>query len=740
MFRPFSTLLLLTLLFSCPVPVTAAEAAAASPRVVMETSLGTIKIELFDKEAPLSAENFRAYVRQGFYDGLIFHRVIPGFMIQGGGMKPGMKERKATRPRLPNEATNGLKNRRGTLSMARTSDINSATSQFFINVNDNTSLDHQGTQPQLFGYAVFGKVVEGMAVVDKIVSIPTGSEGGHQNVPFKNNLIIKAYEESLLSSGSKLQLASNSDLAAIAQVPSSVKNQEKYLKEKGTIRWGNIASKFLKVSNLIWQDMPENATTGNYWKEAKYNCDNLKIENNTEIMDGFSLPSKEEIIELYQYKDLLKYASDGKYYTSSNWNGMIGGGTYVLDFRDGKETIIKDSNKNDFYYRCVKETNPYANIDVVAVANDIAQNKINKLQILYLPKEPVTAEPISVKTLSKGEFETTLDFEKRQIEEKNSIDKQNGLASQEYLVKHIAWEKQVSKLKADHDEKLKNVDYNQIYWDSYCEAFSHKYGNPRVKTAVYDADKQEFTVNITSASPLISKLSELLAVKIAVPINMAKEVKNIINRHNFQPIVELSIDGDAFHVITISNLNDPNKLIAEWSSFDKSFDSQAELRHFIEQYPSSSLLIDAKDRIAYLDEREAAIEQKLRREASDADDTRKKNLEKAHQESTFLTLGVCEIGGTVIHREKWKTETSSGNILADALFNASTKEEFIIEYEGVVEGFLGDKVKVTINDYRIRQTIGGGILQPDTYRKYEIGNYADKYLGKTQYYSKTRCQ
>lgn len=195
MLRQFSLLLSFTLIFAIPLPALAEEAHAAPPRVVMETSMGIIKIELFDKEAPLSAENFRAYVRQGFYDGLIFHRVIPGFMIQGGGMEPGMKERHITRPKLANEATNGLKNRRGTLSMARLPEIHSASSQFFINVNDNTSLDHQGMQPQLFGYAVFGKVVEGMEVADKIVAVPRTTKGMHENVPVKDVLIIKAYEE-----------------------------------------------------------------------------------------------------------------------------------------------------------------------------------------------------------------------------------------------------------------------------------------------------------------------------------------------------------------------------------------------------------------------------------------------------------------------------------------------------------------------------------------------------------------
>ena len=167
----------------------------AQPLVVMETSMGSFKIELFDKEAPLSTENFRDYVRQGFYDGLIFHRVIPRFMAQGGGFESGMKRREPTRAAVPNEATNGKKNKRGTLAMARTRNIHSATSQFFINVVDNISLDNRGTMPHEFGYAVFGKIVDGMDVVDKIVNTPTTMVGQYRNVPKEEVLIIKAYEE-----------------------------------------------------------------------------------------------------------------------------------------------------------------------------------------------------------------------------------------------------------------------------------------------------------------------------------------------------------------------------------------------------------------------------------------------------------------------------------------------------------------------------------------------------------------
>ncbi len=154
----------------------------ANPVVVMETSLGTITIELYKDQAPKSVENFLAYASSGFYEGTVFHRVIPGFMIQGGGMTADLN-RKATREPIENEATNGLKNDRGTLAMARTGDVNSATSQFFINTVDNAMLDHRSTNPSEFGYAVFGMVTDGMDVVDKIRAVPTGTRGPFDDVP-----------------------------------------------------------------------------------------------------------------------------------------------------------------------------------------------------------------------------------------------------------------------------------------------------------------------------------------------------------------------------------------------------------------------------------------------------------------------------------------------------------------------------------------------------------------------------
>jgi cyclophilin family peptidyl-prolyl cis-trans isomerase len=156
---------------------------------VFETSLGNFEVELFEKEAPISAKNFQDYVDDGFFDGVIFHRVIPGFMIQGGGFEPGMKQKKVKAP-IKNEAANGLKNKRGTLSMARTNVVDSATAQFFVNLVDNEFLDHAGASN--YGYAVFGQVTSGMDVIDKIAKVATTNRAGHQNVPAADVVITKA--------------------------------------------------------------------------------------------------------------------------------------------------------------------------------------------------------------------------------------------------------------------------------------------------------------------------------------------------------------------------------------------------------------------------------------------------------------------------------------------------------------------------------------------------------------------
>lgn len=156
--------------------------------IIFNTNHGPISIELDSEKAPKSAENFLQYAKEGFYNGTIFHRVIDGFMIQGGGFEPGMSQ-KANHDPIDNEADNGLSNLTGTLAMARTAEPHSATSQFFINVSDNFFLDHRGKTAQGWGYAVFGKVVDGLDVVNKIKSCQTTSRAGHQDVPVDDIII-----------------------------------------------------------------------------------------------------------------------------------------------------------------------------------------------------------------------------------------------------------------------------------------------------------------------------------------------------------------------------------------------------------------------------------------------------------------------------------------------------------------------------------------------------------------------
>lgn len=169
------------LLLAVPGGVMAGEG-KKNPMVVAKTSMGTFTIELYEEKAPITVKNFLKYVDSKFYDGTIMHRVIPTFVIQGGGFTPDMMK-KATAPPIENEATNGLKNLKYTLSMARTSEVNSATCQFFINVKDNPALDHTDTTARGYGYAVFGKVVEGTEVIDKIRDVKTTTKSPYKDVP-----------------------------------------------------------------------------------------------------------------------------------------------------------------------------------------------------------------------------------------------------------------------------------------------------------------------------------------------------------------------------------------------------------------------------------------------------------------------------------------------------------------------------------------------------------------------------
>lgn len=161
-------------------------------KVILETTHGNITIELNAEKAPVSTENFLSYVKDEFFDGTIFHRVIPNFMVQGGGFLPGMTQKPVNDP-IKNEADNGLPNVRGSIAMARTNDPHSATAQFFLNHKDNAFLDHSSPTDQGWGYCVFGMVTEGLDIVDKIAGVATGQSGGHSDVPVDDVILLKAY-------------------------------------------------------------------------------------------------------------------------------------------------------------------------------------------------------------------------------------------------------------------------------------------------------------------------------------------------------------------------------------------------------------------------------------------------------------------------------------------------------------------------------------------------------------------
>lgn len=180
--------IVITLVTLFSLAVMAPAALAANTRVMLTTSAGNIELELYNQKAPVTVDNFLGYVNSGFYNGTLFHRVIPGFMIQGGGFTAAMQQ-KPTQAPIKNEADNGLRNLRGTIAMARTAEKDSATSQFFINVADNAFLDHGQRD---FGYAVFGKVIKGMDIVDKISQVRTENVGPYQNVPVKQIVITSA--------------------------------------------------------------------------------------------------------------------------------------------------------------------------------------------------------------------------------------------------------------------------------------------------------------------------------------------------------------------------------------------------------------------------------------------------------------------------------------------------------------------------------------------------------------------
>lgn len=282
------------------------------------------------------------------------------------------------------------------------------------------------------------------------------------------------------------------------------------------------------------------------------------------------------------------------------------------------------------------------------------------------------------------------------------------------------------------------------------EGSTFSIGDAFYSTGDTSIDKINFNPVIKSNSANLFQFDFHETVYIPVKLKYARKFKKMLTDKRFEPTIEFEIIDGKLKFQAITELKDPEYLVIE-KEYKLSSSSSKKIRQFISTYPDSPFTDKAKTKLVTLIKQEKieserliriANENKLAKERKVAEKAKKQRLaqiakEKAERE--FGMLGFCKTGSTVYHRERWKTTTSSGNIIADSLFGAATKEEFIVVYEGVVRGFVGEKVEVVINDYGVKQTSGGGFLQPETWRKYDIAKHADKYLGKTQFYDKSRC-
>lgn len=421
----------------------------------------------------------------------------------------------------------------------------------------------------------------------------------------------------------------------------------------------------------------------------------------------------------------------------------------MIDFSDGTEDSIKESNTTDYYYRCVASA-PHTSNDMsfyeTAVA--AADEEFKQQQTVRLPAKPKPLQLSKIASLVKDEFETTVQFKERVLVEENRVTALNQANQAKHQVEIKNWDLKVEELNNIHQQKQASLDTNQIKLNAIRDTIEKQYGNPVIISADYNADEERFSIRMTSTKGLevshsnASNLRYLFDETIVIPVGIefAKNVKKTLLASEFQPLIEVSARDNRIKIIGIKNLDNVNSLVKQKNEFEASYDSATKLNEFIKRYPDTSYTSKAKHRLEQFELQESEQRAMLKAKKEKEEQENKKKLAQQQQDNAMLSLGSCQIGSSVFHREKWNTTTSSGNIIADGLFGAATKEEFIIVYEGVVKGFVGEKVEVVINDFGVKQTVGGGFLQPSTWRKYDLNKHADKYLGKTQFYEKSRCE
>lgn len=425
----------------------------------------------------------------------------------------------------------------------------------------------------------------------------------------------------------------------------------------------------------------------------------------------------------------------------------------TYNFRDSRESARRPSYSA--YSICV--TNKHNSLSLDSLSDkflEIKQSNFKESIDTSASSKPVAPILREGSISQKGEFETTAMYHKRlgAAEEAAKTWYENELRS--YNSELERWEKQknlnaetlnaqsIQFMHNENNEKLKAVGH----------AVNFLYGSPVIQNANYNADAEEFTIKVSS-------VSERYSETVVVPVNLAyaPKFKSLLLKSDFSPTILFKYSNSRLIFSGIKELQDTTNFV-EQAEFKKASGSVQNLTNFIEKYPNSSFNSQATGEITELRLQEAkllAIQKALdtkrieddrkraeQREIARIEEEAAKKVRKAEEARTAYAmsrLGECSVGKTVYHRDTWSATTSSGNIIADGLFGAATKEQFIIVYEGVVKGFLGEKVEVVVNDYAVKQTLGGGFFQPRTDAKNDISTHADRYIGKTQFYDKSRC-
>lgn len=518
---------------------------------------------------------------------------------------------------------------------------------------------------------------------------------------------------------------------------------------KGNIIWEEGNSSLLNVQftdGYIWYKENNPGNLG--YSEVNTYCQYLKIEYHEVIFENFRVPSKSELVSLYKSSLPLDY-KDGYIWSSFKEKDKY---WYMDHGKNGRGAFTQ---RNRYTYPlCVQKNTLFDhNLTLIQLANNIFKYH-NKHKSAYAsPEKPLLYSRTEPSELYKGEFETNQYFANRVKKEQSRVDDINELRKKEYQTELTLWLSKVENLKKEHINKLAILERNknQTYLKALTQALSIKYGDPTIDSIIYNADSQKFNIELTSSTD--RGIENLFEHKQIIFVNRehAIKFKEILSRKSFSPSVIFLVSDSSLIFNGIKEIKNSNKFVED-NEFKDSYNSISKLHSFINNYPMSSYVVKSKKRIDVLDAeakkeetRNARIvlanqkrNEKFARESREKSEKNRLAMEEA--ERNFSILGTCRAGNTVTHREKWNTKTSSGNIIADSLFNASIKETFVISYNGTVEGFVGNKVKVHINDYSVEKINGGGILQPNTYRQNDIQKEADKRLGKSFYYDKDRCK